>query len=142
LIPISKFKSYAPSVPVLQHLTDVISTGNEQAITQFIRLSSLSGMTGTFTKIGLTGLPLATIFLTILLGIMGLANPQFFDLAKLTLGAKDGQILVSSRIAEAVETVVKLEDLGELELRGLRRPVAAFNVVQNALNGGASAGTR
>jgi hypothetical protein len=68
-------------------LGPAISAGNEQAITQFIRLSSLSGMTGTFTKIGLTGLPLATIFLTILLGIMGLANPQFFDLAKLTLGA-------------------------------------------------------
>jgi hypothetical protein len=31
-------------------------------------------------------------------------------------GAKDGHILVSSRIAEAVEAVVKLDDLGELEL--------------------------
>jgi hypothetical protein len=68
-------------------LGPAIAGGNEQAITQFIRLSSLSGMTGTFTKIGLTGLPLATIFLTILLAIMGLANSQFFDLAKLTLGA-------------------------------------------------------
>ena len=45
--------------------------------------------------------------------------------------AKDGQILVSSRIAEAVEAVAKLEDLGNLELRGLRRPVAVFNVVQS-----------
>jgi hypothetical protein len=68
-------------------LGPAISAGNEQAISQFIRLSSLSGLTGTFTKIGLTGLPLATIFLTIFLGILGLANPQFFDLAKLTLGA-------------------------------------------------------
>ena len=42
--------------------------------------------------------------------------------------AKDGQILVSSRIAEAVEAVATLEDLGNLELKGLRRPVAAFNV--------------
>jgi len=48
--------------------------------------------------------------------------------SRLCAGAKDGQILVSSRIAEAVEAVFKLEDLGELELRGLRRPVAAFNV--------------
>ena len=68
-------------------LGPAISKGDEQAITQFIRLSSLSGVTGTFTKIGLTGLPLATIFLTIILAIMGLANSQFFDLAKLTLGA-------------------------------------------------------
>jgi len=41
------------------------------------------------------------------------------------------QILVSSRIAEAVEVVARLEDLGNLELKGLRRPVAAFNVMQS-----------
>ena len=52
--------------------------------------------------------------------------------ARLCGEAKDGQILVSSRIAEAVEAVAIMEDLGNLELRGLRRPVAAFNVVQSA----------
>jgi adenylate cyclase len=51
--------------------------------------------------------------------------------ARLCAEAKDGQILVSSHIAQAVEAVVRLEDLGNLELRGLRRPVAAFNVVQS-----------
>ncbi|HVI67711.1 MAG TPA: adenylate/guanylate cyclase domain-containing protein, partial [Bradyrhizobium sp.] len=51
--------------------------------------------------------------------------------ARLCAEAKDGQILVSSRIAEAVEAVATLEDLGNLELKGLRRPVAAFNVVQS-----------
>jgi class 3 adenylate cyclase/putative methionine-R-sulfoxide reductase with GAF domain len=51
--------------------------------------------------------------------------------ARLCAEAKDGQILVSSRIAGAVEAVVKIEDLGELELKGLRRPVATFNVVQS-----------
>jgi len=54
--------------------------------------------------------------------------------ARLCAEAKDGQILMSSRIAEAVEAVeavVRLEDLGNLELKGLRRPVAAFNVVQS-----------
>jgi class 3 adenylate cyclase len=51
--------------------------------------------------------------------------------ARLCAEAKDGQILVSSRIAEAVEAVARLEDLGNLELRGLHRPVAAFNVVQS-----------
>jgi hypothetical protein len=68
-------------------LGPAISAGNNEAVTQFIRLSSLSGLTGTFTKIGLSGLPLATIFLTIFLAIMGIVNAQFFDLAKLTLGA-------------------------------------------------------
>jgi class 3 adenylate cyclase len=51
--------------------------------------------------------------------------------ARLCAEAEDGQILVSSRIAEAVEAVATLEDLGNLELKGLRRPVAAFNVVQS-----------
>jgi adenylate cyclase len=51
--------------------------------------------------------------------------------ARLCAEAKDGQILVSSHIAEAVGAVVRLEDLGNLELKGLRRPVAAFNVVQS-----------
>lgn len=39
--------------------------------------------------------------------------------------------LVSGPIAEVMEAVGKLEDLGELELRGLRRPVAALNVAQS-----------
>ena len=51
--------------------------------------------------------------------------------ARLCAEAKDGQILVSGRIAEAVEAVAKLEDLGNLELKGLRLPVAAFNVVHS-----------
>ena len=51
--------------------------------------------------------------------------------ARLCAEAKDGQILVSSRIAESVDAVARLEDLGNLELKGLRRPVAAFNVVQS-----------
>jgi adenylate cyclase len=52
--------------------------------------------------------------------------------ARLCAEAKDGQILISSRVARAVEAAAKLEDLGNLELRGLRRPVAAFNVVQSS----------
>src|SRR5215469_4294199 len=55
--------------------------------------------------------------------------------ARLCAEAKDGQILVSSHIAEAVDAVVRLEDLGNLELKGLRRPVAAFNVVQSTSAG-------
>ena len=51
--------------------------------------------------------------------------------SRLCAEAKDGQILISSRVARAVEAVARLEDLGNLELKGLRRPVAAFNVVQS-----------
>jgi adenylate cyclase len=51
--------------------------------------------------------------------------------ARLCAEAKDGQILIGSRVARAVEAVVRLEDLGNLEVRGLRRPVAVFNIVQS-----------
>jgi len=51
--------------------------------------------------------------------------------ARLCAEAKDGQILISGRVARAVGAVATLEDLGNLELRGLRRPVAAFNVVHS-----------
>jgi len=52
--------------------------------------------------------------------------------ARLCAEAKDGQILIGSRVARAVEAIARLEDLGNLELKGLRRPVAAFNVVQSS----------
>ena len=52
--------------------------------------------------------------------------------ARLCAEAQDGQILISSRVARAVEAVVKLEDLGNLELKGLRRPVATLNIVQSS----------
>jgi adenylate cyclase len=48
--------------------------------------------------------------------------------SRLCATAKDGQILVSSRVAGAVEGIAKLEDLGNLEVKGLSRPVAAFNL--------------
>ena len=50
--------------------------------------------------------------------------------ARLCAEARDGQILLSSRVAGAVEAIANLEDLGNLELKGLSRPVAAFNVIQ------------
>jgi GAF domain-containing protein len=49
--------------------------------------------------------------------------------ARLCAEAKDGQILVSSRVAGAVEAIAQLEDLGDLGVKGLSRPVAAFNVM-------------
>src|SRR5262249_13529481 len=52
--------------------------------------------------------------------------------ARLCAEAKDGQILVTGRVAAAVGALGRLEDLGNLELKGLSRPVAAFNVTQSA----------
>ena len=43
--------------------------------------------------------------------------------------AKPGQILISPRVLMAVNDVVTVEAVGEFELKGIRRPVAAYNVV-------------
>jgi class 3 adenylate cyclase len=53
--------------------------------------------------------------------------------ARLCAEAKDGQILISSRVAVAAGTDTTLENLGNLELKGLSRPVAAFNVAQGSI---------
>ena len=42
--------------------------------------------------------------------------------------AHDGQILVDARVHAAVEGQAELEPVGELSLKGFRRPVPAFNV--------------
>lgn len=67
------------------------------------RLSSLGGATGTATKLGLTGLPLATVGLTIFFSVVALfdsrADGGFMDLAKLTLGA-----FIGSFVQRAVST--------------------------------------
>ena len=43
--------------------------------------------------------------------------------------AKPGQILISPRVLTKVEHAVKVEPVGEFELKGIRRPLAAYNVV-------------
>jgi len=48
--------------------------------------------------------------------------------ARLCNEARDGQILVSQRVANAVADLAELLPLGDLTLKGLARPVAALNV--------------
>ena len=43
--------------------------------------------------------------------------------------AKPGQILISPRVLMKVESAVKVEPVGEFALKGMRRPLAAYNVV-------------
>lgn len=78
-------------------LAGLIAQPNSQAINEYIKLSSLSGFTGTFQKIGFTGLPLATVTVTILFSAMSFLNPQFLELAKLTLGAFIGSFVQQRR---------------------------------------------
>jgi hypothetical protein len=74
-------------------IADQVKSGQEEAVTQYIRLTSLSGFTGAFTKLGLTGLPLATIGLTLFFSLLAIRFPAFMDLAKLTLGAFIGSFV-------------------------------------------------
>jgi class 3 adenylate cyclase len=43
--------------------------------------------------------------------------------------AKPGQILISARVLTKVEDAVKVEQVGEFELKGIRRPLAAYNII-------------
>ena len=49
--------------------------------------------------------------------------------------AKPGQILISPRVLTKVEHAVTVEPVGEFELKGIRRPLAAYNVVSAASQG-------
>jgi class 3 adenylate cyclase len=49
--------------------------------------------------------------------------------ARLCAEAKDGQILVSRRVATAIEDSASLEEIGDLSLKGLSQAVAVYNVV-------------
>ena len=77
----------------MELLSPLIQNSDEKAITQYVRLSSLGGFTGTFTKLGFTGLPLATSILTLIFSLFSFFNPVFLDLAKLTLGAFIGSFV-------------------------------------------------
>ncbi len=50
--------------------------------------------------------------------------------ARLCAEAKDGQILVSQRVAAAAEGIAALEEIGDLALKGLSQAVAVYNVAR------------
>src|SRR5260370_42587 len=49
--------------------------------------------------------------------------------ARLCAEARGGQILVDGKVQMAVETLTDIEPLGELVLKGMQRPVSAFNIL-------------
>jgi class 3 adenylate cyclase/putative methionine-R-sulfoxide reductase with GAF domain len=48
--------------------------------------------------------------------------------------AKPGQILISPRVRQAIEKVVTVEPVGEFALKGIRRPMAACNVLDPSIS--------
>jgi adenylate cyclase len=49
--------------------------------------------------------------------------------ARLCDVATSGQIVIAPRVAAAVDHLVKLEPVGDLQLKGIHKPVAATNVI-------------
>jgi class 3 adenylate cyclase/CheY-like chemotaxis protein len=49
--------------------------------------------------------------------------------ARLCAEAKDGEILVTTRVASAIEPFARLANMGEIALKGLSRPMAVSNVI-------------
>jgi class 3 adenylate cyclase len=48
--------------------------------------------------------------------------------ARLCAEAKDGQILVTQRVAAAIDKIAELQHLGDIAFKGLSRPIAVLNV--------------
>jgi class 3 adenylate cyclase len=46
--------------------------------------------------------------------------------------AKPGQILIAPRVRQSVEKAVTVEPVGEFNLKGIRRPMAAYNVLASS----------
>lgn len=113
------------TIPVKDYelIKEMLLTNNQQGIADYVKLSSLSGMVGAFTKLGLPGLPLATIALTLFFAIVAMItqgseiSPSLFDLAKLTLGAFIGSYVQKSS-SEVSRMVVDAQRLNAANGRG------------------------
>jgi hypothetical protein len=81
----------------LHLVRQAVLEGKCEPIDQYVRLRALSGISGNFTNLGVTGLPLTTVFLTLVFSAIALlpgnAQAAFLDLVKLTLGAFIGSFV-------------------------------------------------
>jgi adenylate cyclase len=113
-----------------------------QAVLMALELrDALGALTATWSRLGheiCFGIGIAHGFAT--LGTIGFEGR--FDYAaigtvsnvasRLCDEAKPGQILISARVLMKVEDAVTVEPVGEFELKGIRRPLAAYNVIAAA----------
>jgi adenylate cyclase len=110
-----------------------------QAVLMALELREVLGsLTATWSRLGHEigfGIGIAHGFAT--LGIIGFEGR--FDYAaigtvsnvasRLCDEAKPGQILISPRVLMKVEKAVRVEPVGDFVLKGIRRPMAAYNVI-------------
>jgi adenylate cyclase len=97
----------------------------------------VADMSGEWRKLGLDlgfGVGIAQGYATI--GCIGFEGRSEYSAmgtvvnlaARLCSQAHDGQILIDPRVKAAVETLFRVEPAGELVLKGLSRPIKAFNI--------------
>lgn len=106
-------------------LATAIVNGKQDPITQYIRLSSLTGSTGWFTKLGLSGLPLATIGLTLFFASCTLFSTKpdtFHDLTQLTLGAFIGSFVQKQAEVAQEREALKRNPLAPTSDESKKRP--------------------
>ena len=111
--------SYTDIIPQKDYdlIAPLVKEAKSESINEYIRLSSLTGSVGLFTKLGLNGLPLATITLTLIFSAMALFDPAtFLDMAKLTLGAFIGSYV--QRNVEIRRADVALSPSSTAQARG------------------------
>lgn len=104
-------------------LEPLVSNGNKDAIAQYVILSSLSGITGSFQQIGFTGLPLATSGLTMLFCLLTFFKPEFFDLAKLSLGAFIGSFVQRSSDSEQIRQNMQRREDAESVIQSIQQGI-------------------
>ena len=51
--------------------------------------------------------------------------------SRLCTEAADGHVLVNQRVYATIEDLVEVETIGDLALKGIARPVAAYNVLRS-----------
>lgn len=125
--------------PVLQ--TDHV----ERAVRMAIAMRSMfDGLAARWAKLGFElglGVGIATGYAT--LGRIGFEGRYDYGMvgaavivaSRLSSAAEAGQILLNPRAHAAVEELVEVERVGELQLKGFARPIPTVNVLASALTG-------
>jgi class 3 adenylate cyclase len=117
-----------------------IANPQERAVRMALAMrAAVEALTGRWRKLGFDldfGIGIAQGYATI--GAIGFEGRWDYGAigtvtnlaARLCGEARPGQILVSRRLYAAVETLVEVEPVGELTLKGFAKPVTAFNVLR------------
>ena len=65
---------------------------------------------------------------------LSIGGPPVSMARRLCDEAKPGQILISPRVMLAVDKTITVELVGEFNLKGIRRPMAAYNVLAPSIS--------